>query len=224
MPAVQSCVWQKKCGQKRLNKQDEVSEIVGANAYKKEPAYDGNAALKMTTVEMPMQQSRTKQPQAKPVRPKVEPNRQKNKAKQQSKASRMAAPVVQIDSQAKPTKLRAPAAMVAIFAVALVVILTLVSYAQLVMINDQVVDLRGQLSELKTEETRLMAQYELAYDLQEIETKMLTSGQMTKVQDWQTYTLELSEPDGVEYYKESNLGETIILLAKDFVSMVKEYF
>lgn len=203
-----------------------MNEIVVAKSYEEELAYDGNAALKITAVEMPMQQSRVKEPQAKPARPQKKPSRQKqaNGSKQQSRPEQVIAPTVQTASQAKPAKLRAPMAMAAIFAVALVVILTLVSYAKLVMINDQVVDLRGQLSQLQTEETRLMAQYELAYDLQEIEAKMLASGQMTKVQDWQTYTLELSEPDGVEYYKESNLGETIISLAKEVVSAVKEYF
>ncbi len=222
MPAVLSCVWRKKCGRTRRNKQDEVNEIVGAKVYSSNVAYDGNAALKMTTVEMPMQQQQRRTKQSQPVRPKTEPNGQKQTKRPKQNVSQMTAPVVHVEKKA--AKVRAPAAVVAILAVALVVILTLISYAKLVMINDQVVDLRGQLSQLQTEQTRLMAQYELAYDLQEIETTMLTTGQMTKVQDWQTYTLELSEPDGVEYYKESNVGEKLIFLAKEFISAVKEYF
>lgn len=115
-------------------------------------------------------------------------------------------------------------AILAIAAVALVVVITLGSYAKLVMVNDQVVDLRSQLRTLETEETKLMAQYELSYDLQEIETQMLSSGKMMKLQDWQTYTLELSEPDAVEYYQSSDIGAQIQSFAKGLVSAVKEYF
>ena len=68
-------------------------------------------------------------------------------------------------------------AVMALAAVA-VVMMMLMSHAQLVIVNDDVVSARNQLSELKTEETKLMAQYELAYDLQEIEKKMLNSGEM----------------------------------------------
>jgi hypothetical protein len=114
--------------------------------------------------------------------------------------------------------------MAAIFVLAAVVVLTLASYAQLVMVNDQVVELRNQLSDLKTEETKPNAQYELAYDLQEIESQMLASGQMTKVQSWQTYTLELSEPDSVEYYQGSDVRARLTSMAEGLLTAVKEYF
>ena len=111
-----------------------------------------------------------------------------------------------------------------IMTVALVVVITLASYAQLVVVNDKVVELRNELSELQSEETQLKAQYELAYDLQEIERQMLASGEMMKVQSWQTYTLELSEPDTVEYHQGSDLAQQIMSFAKNLVSAVKEYF
>ena len=65
----------------------------------------------------------------------------------------------------------------------------------------RLVELRDSLSQLQSEQTQLAAQYELAYDLQAIEQQMLASGEMIQVQDWQTYTLELAEPDTVEYYQ-----------------------
>lgn len=40
---------------------------------------------------------------------------------------------------------------------ALVVVITLASYAQLVVVNDKVVELRNELSELQSEETQLKA-------------------------------------------------------------------
>ena len=45
-----------------------------------------------------------------------------------------------------------------------------------------------------------------------------------KVQSWQTYTLELSEPDTVEYHQGSDLAQQIMSFAKNLVSAVKEYF
>lgn len=112
----------------------------------------------------------------------------------------------------------------AILLVAAVVVLILVSYAQLVLVNDELVELRGELSELKSEETKLMSQYELAYDLQEIETQMLAAGQMHKVQGWQTYTLELSEPDSVEYFNASDRAERLTAFVGEVADGVKEYF
>lgn len=117
-----------------------------------------------------------------------------------------------------------PGAVLAILGVALVVVITLASYAQLVMVNDEVVELRSELSQLRDEETQLTAQYELAYDLKEIEQQLINSGQMMKAQSWQIYTLELAEPDAVEYHHSSDFVQQITSFAKNFVTAVKEYF
>ena len=58
-------------------------------------------------------------------------------------------------------------------AIAAVIIGTLISNAQLVMVNDQMVELRSTLSDLQDQETQLKAQYELSYDLQDIERQLL---------------------------------------------------
>ena len=60
-------------------------------------------------------------------------------------------------------------AFLAIAVIAAVIIGTLISNAQLVMVNDQMVELRSTLSDLQDQETQLKAQYELSYDLQDIE-------------------------------------------------------
>lgn len=126
--------------------------------------------------------------------------------------------------EAKPKLIIAPGLAALGLITVVVVIVTLMSYAQLVMVNDDVFQARSELRSLQTEETKLMAQYELAYDLQEIETQMLSSGQMTKIQSWQTYTLELAEPDTVEYYQSNKLGEKIKTLASSLVESIREYF
>ena len=126
---------------------------------------------------------------------------------------------------AVPAAVSAPRAVVGILLVAAVIIAMLISHAQLVMINDQAVNLRSELSQLQSEESKLKAQYELTYDLQAIENQMLTSGQMIKIQSWQTYMLELSEPDAVEYFQyKGSLDERVANAAKNMLSAVREYF
>ena len=168
-----------------------------------ELAFDGNAALKMAPSEAPTQAGT---------------------AKEEKKGASAGSSKPAADPKPRWGWKTAPKAVATIFFVAAFVVMILVSYAQLVMVNDQVVSLRSELNQLQSEETKLMAQYEMAYDLQEIETQMLASGQMTKIQNWQTYTLELSEPDSVEYYQGWDLKEQLMSFAKNLVTAVKEYF
>ena len=168
-----------------------------------ELAFDGNAALKMAPSEAPTQAGT---------------------AKEEKKGASAGSSKPAADPKPRWGWKTAPKDVATIFFVAAFVVMILVSYAQLVMVNDQVVSLRSELNQLQSEETKLMAQYELAYDLQEIETQMLASGQMTKIQNWQTYTLELSEPDSVEYYQGWDLKEQLMSFAKNLVTAVKEYF
>ena len=53
---------------------------------------------------------------------------------------------------------------------------------------------------------------------------MINSGQMNKIQSWQTYTLELSEPDAVEYFQESTWRGDLTDMLHSFAQAVKEYF
>lgn len=115
-------------------------------------------------------------------------------------------------------------AFLTIAIIAVVIIGTLISNAQLVMVNDQMVELRSTLSDLQDQETQLKAQYELSYDLQDIERQLLASGEMMKAQSWQVYTLELSEPDAVEYHQAWDLPQKLLSMAKEFSTAVREYF
>ncbi len=176
-------------------------------------AYDGNAALKMAAPEAPPQgtQERKKSAEAGPA-----PGPSQGSGPTDTKP----------DPEPKPKGARklATTALAAILVMAAMLVLVLASSAQLVVVNDELVDLRSDLKALQEEETKLMAQYELAYDLQEIEKQMTESGQMNKVQAWQTYTLELSEPDSVEYFQGWDFKERLADFARDFAQAVKEYF
>lgn len=100
----------------------------------------------------------------------------------------------------------APFAIIGFFVVALCTALLVVSYARLAVINDQAVQLKNQLTELKTTETTLLAQYELAYDLSAIEEQLTSNGSMVKLQASQITYLDISAPDSVIVYDNSGQG------------------
>lgn len=118
----------------------------------------------------------------------------------------------------------APFAVVGMLSVCLLVILMLSQYANLVAVSDEAVDLRKNMETLKADEAKLLAQYELAYDLQAIEQDMLSSGEMVKPQSGQSYTIELTRPDSAQYYQHNSLGSSFISGAKEIFSVIGTYF
>lgn len=106
----------------------------------------------------------------------------------------------------------APFAVVGFLAIGVMAVLLLMSCVQLTVLHDETVQLESQLEELEAEESKLLAQYELAYDLQAIEEEMLSTGAMVKPGSSQMVVLDLSEPDSVVVYDQS--GGTSGLLGK----------
>lgn len=181
-------------------------------------AYDGTAALKMDAPAAPTK-PRWRLPRRKPTE-KIEKSakREKPPAPPQAAGSGAAGWL------ARTGRWTIPGAILALVVVTLVIVVTLASYAKLVMVNDQVVELRDSLSQLQSEETQLAAQYELAYDLQAIEQQLLASGEMMQIQPWQSYTLELAEPDSVEYYQGTNVLQQVTSFFQGLATAVREYF
>lgn len=118
----------------------------------------------------------------------------------------------------------APFAVIGMLSACLLVMLMLTQYANLVAINDEAVQLRKQVETLKADEAKLLAQYELAYDLQAIEQEMIRSGEMVKPQSGQSYTVELTRPDSAQYYKHASLGSSFINGVKEIFSVIGTYF
>lgn len=120
---------------------------------------------------------------------------------------------------ARPKVNLRPAGQVSIFAVAgfltvaIFAAMVLMSYVQLTMLSDQVVDLRAEYSQLKDEEARLLAQYELAFDLKSIEAAVTADGRMVKPQNSQVHYMDLSGSDSVVVYEKQTtataLGDTV---------------
>ena len=113
-------------------------------------------------------------------------------------------------------------AVAGFFAVAIVAVLVLLSYVQLTALSDEVVSLRNEYNTLKSEEARLMAQYELAYDLKSIEDTVTADGRMVKPQSSQIYYMDLSGSDSVVIY-ENSTAATLGSKLEAFMDTVAEY-
>ena len=88
------------------------------------------------------------------------------------------------------------------------------------------VSLRSELDSLKTEESKLMARYDLAFDLSAIEAQVTADGSMTKPQSGQIVMLDMSEPDTVVRYRAEGETEKSGLLdkTKEILSGFQAYF
>ena len=113
----------------------------------------------------------------------------------------------------------APSAIIGFVAVALCALLLVMSSAQLAMTNNEIVNLNSELSDLKSEEKVLMAQYELAYDLTEIEEQLISNGSMVRAANGHTIYLDMSEGDNVVYYEAAETGVSgLVRQIEQFIS------
>ena len=94
-------------------------------------------------------------------------------------------------------------AVVGFLAVGVLAILFLMSSVRLTVINDESVQLRNQLADLQEEGTKLLAQYELAYDWSALEAELTAGGTMAKPNSSQMVMLDLSEPDSVVVFDQT---------------------
>ena len=124
----------------------------------------------------------------------------------------LARPRVQVREAGKVS----PFAVVGFFSVAVMAVLVLMCCVRLTVLNDESVHLRNQLADLQAEEADLLARYELAYDLQAIEAELLASGAMIRPSADQMVVLDLSEPDNVVVYGQSEHAAGMIDGVKDF--------
>ena len=125
----------------------------------------------------------------------------------------LARPRVQVREAGKVS----PFAVVGFLSIAVMAVLVLMCCVRLTVLNDESVRLRNQLSELQAEEAELLARYELTYDLQAIETELLASGAMVRPSSDQMVVLDLSEPDNVVVYGQSEDAGGVVDGVKDFI-------
>ena len=125
----------------------------------------------------------------------------------------LAHPRVQVREAGKVS----PFAVVGFLSIAVMAVLVLMCCVRLTVLNDESVHLRNQLSQLQDEEADLLARYELAYDLQAIETELLASGTMVRPGSDQMMVLDLSEPNNVVVYDQSEPMDGAVDQVKNFL-------
>lgn len=95
-----------------------------------------------------------------------------------------------------------PFAVVGFLAVGVFAVLVLMSYIQITVLSDDIAGLKTELTALQSQETKLRVQYEQAFDLASIETRVTSDGTMVKPQSGQILYLDLSEPDSVVLFND----------------------
>ena len=130
---------------------------------------------------------------------------------------------------ARPKVQHRAAGQISLFAAAGAVIAAVLAvavlwqYVTLTTISNDVVALQNEYSTLKSEEARLLAQYELAYDLKSIESAVTAEGRMVKPQSSQIYYMDLSGSDSVVVF-EDEASVTLKEALGALVSKVSSYF
>lgn len=146
----------------------------GSVAYA--PAYDGSA------VRAPRREEELYQPAPQP--------------KQREKVRRRE--LVRAQAQVREAGQVAPFAVVGFLAVAIFAVMLVMSYAQLMVANNQMVTLRDELSDLQAENATLTAEYEKVFDMERLQETV--GGTMVRPGSDQVVYIDLSAPDAVTVY------------------------
>ncbi len=115
-----------------------------------------------------------------------------------------------------------PFALIGSLSIAVFAAMVLFSYAQLTALSNDVVTLQQEYHDLKAQEAHLMAQYELAFDLKSIESKVTAEGRMVRPQESQIHYMDLSGSDSIVVYEDDSptatLGQTFGELLHKLIS------
>ncbi|MPN64471.1 hypothetical protein SDC9_212246 [bioreactor metagenome] len=115
--------------------------------------------------------------------------------------------------------------MIGFLVIVSLALLTLMSYVKLTVLSSSVVELKDQISELKTENITLTPQYEQTYDLAAVKEAAEAAG-MTKPSNSQIYYIDLSDGDNAVVYQQKDPGVLSRLLTSlnHGIYAVVEYF
>ncbi len=119
-------------------------------------------------------------------------------------------------------------AVVGFLAIGIFSLLVILGGIQLSTLSDDIAAMNREMTSLKSEETRLRTQYELAFDLNTIEMAVTANGSMVKPQNGQVLYLNLSEPDSIILFQQEEAPlkgvEGALRSVKEILSNVVEYF
>lgn len=113
-------------------------------------------------------------------------------------------------ARVRPAQHVSPVMVPGAMAVAVLMVMVVLSYVELATISDSVVSMRSQVSDLETRQVALQTQYEQAFDLVSIKEQALAAG-MSLPSDSQVYYIDLSDPDNAVVYEQESEGVLQVL-------------
>ena len=119
----------------------------------------------------------------------------------------------------------APFAVVSFVAVMLIAVMLLASYAQYLSVSDDIVKLQSEMTQLKTENSKLASEYERLFDISAIQEAV--GEEMIQPTGDQVVYIDLSQPDTVTVFDEGSAGNPILFVLQEFKDVLgglKEYF
>ncbi len=118
-----------------------------------------------------------------------------------------------------------PLVLLGFAAIAGMVVMLLMSYAQLTAISNDVVRMQRELTTLQDEHVALVGRYERTFDLAAVKEAAESAG-MAKPSASQIYYVDLSAPDNVVLYRraEANVLSRVVTSMGQNVAYAMEYF
>lgn len=137
------------------------------------------------------------------------------------------APVVEEKAAASAAALNrqaiAPFALIGFACAAMLLVFSLMARIQLTSISDETVALQSELTELETEQQKLLIEYESAFNLAEIEEYAMNELGMQKPRDDQIYYIDGTAPDKA-VAAENGEGTGFLDRIGAFFASLGEYF
>jgi cell division protein FtsL len=118
----------------------------------------------------------------------------------------------------------APTAILGYACAAILLVMTLMARVQLVGVSDESVALTEQLNQLELEQSRLLIEYESAFNLTEIEDYATRELGMQKPTGDQVFYVDGSSPDKAVVVDDDQSGTGIFSSLRDLLNGVVEYF
>ena len=125
---------------------------------------------------------------------------------------------------AQPKQAIAPFAVIGYACAAVLLVISLFARIQVMTVSDGIVDLQEQLEELETEKSKLLIDYESAFNLNDVETYATTVLGMQTPKDDQVCYVDGSSPDKAEIVESDTESEGFKLRLSDFFGSLGDYF
>ena len=118
----------------------------------------------------------------------------------------------------------APVSIIGFVCAAILMVFMLMSYIRLTELSNESAELESQLSELEVEQTRLLIDYESAFNMTEIEEYATTVLGMQKPRSDQVFYIDGSAPDKAEIIQEETENSGLLGKIDDLLESLGEYF